>query len=578
MRVAWTKSAFIVVILTLCGCSETGTEQLRVASGKSASLMVDREGAEPCRRMCRHMSDCKASENGMAPSETRGSEIDRDYMTFCMNTCVGKMAPAEVACWSASSCVKAAKMNSLSVSCLPPKPKPKPKPKPTPKPAPTGPTCEAMCAHVMNCPEARPKGLTDAEALAACTFHCEGFEPKVRACYLAAPCIDLPIITELSAQGCAGMAPRDCVDDRLCLDEGQCMLAKGQCIQTRASVAGSRMCTATGRCGGRGNSRECREADVCRDEGRCRRGKISRYADSTSCLASGSGCAKTEACRKDGLCGVHPRWAQCVPTAGGCARSEVCKESGRCGVRKFGGSAPPSYKDLKCVVNAGGCRRSEACKRFGQCWSSPSEFDEGSCVSKGIADCRRICAGASDCTFVYAGRRCVPRSTDACRAMHGGGPGAWIFKEGKCVPQSDAACAQSLACKGGMGKCSHRDGRCVLATDADCARRIVHVTDPQKRTRFSRWISVRDRVNGCAEFGLCAFDGGQCVASAEGCAASRLCIEDGLCTLGPDGCFAATDTDCVKSRLCQRNGACIALAGRCGFRCGNGPKARKCAL
>ena len=561
------------------GCEEPKKRTAAVpTSAKSGPLMVYSLEEKACARMCRHVSDCHAAMNGMQPEAIRGSEIERNLFNECIYGCVGKKSAAEVACWTSAPCEKAGTTQALSGVCLAPKPKPKPKPKPAPPPKPAGPSCETVCAHVTACARVRPKGLTAAELQAECAFRCEGLEPDVRACYLSSPCIDLPKLPVMNNQSCVGMASRRCVDHKECLSEGKCTLrtkyGRSECRTESKSVELSLMCTEKGACGavprrvtyGPRSHRDCTEADICREEGLCRQGKVGfngRY-----CEASNRGCAKSKVCAKEGNCGTHPKWSHCVATRGGCARSEACKKDGLCGAAKTK-AYRRGLKHLRCIATQGGCQRSEGCKTRGACQLQKDSRGPGGCIARSIADCRKICGGMSDCTFVFSGGYCVPRSTNACRARYGGGEGTWAFEDGKCAPRSDADCAALPPCAK-EGKCSYQDGQCVLLKDADCAQRI------EQRRESVRARFVDRKFNICAEEGRCALEDGQCVPSEKGCRASRLCREQGLCSLGPKGCQAASDADCAQSSRCERNGTCMAKNGVCRLRCGNGPKSRTC--
>jgi hypothetical protein len=122
----------------------------------------------------------------------------------------------------------------------------------------------------------------------------------------------------------------DCKDARVCREEGRCLARDGVCVATEAT---------------------CKTASLCRTLGWC---TLSDPTGSARCRPTASDCLRSKRCQDFGDCGL--RGERCAP----CERSDGCRLEGLCALVD---SPSPACR----ATDPGHCRASEACKREGRC-------------------------------------------------------------------------------------------------------------------------------------------------------------------------------------------------------------------
>jgi len=165
----------------------------------------------------------------------------------------------------------------------------------------------------------------------------------------------------LMSLGCVGGGddgPRSCSLDSECFDGELCDPRKKTC-RSAADVMcyNSEECLESGKCsalGGEcevGSDWDCEQSRLCGRMGRCRQ-------SGSSCVATNEGCAESDACAAEGLCGLSSDGSACALTTEGCAQLPACAEEGLCGLSSDGSA---------CALTAEGCAQLPACAAEGLC-------------------------------------------------------------------------------------------------------------------------------------------------------------------------------------------------------------------
>ena len=153
-----------------------------------------------------------------------------------------------------------------------------------------------------------------------------------------------------SIHDCKPNWDKDCIQSRVCRDEGKCSYN----AQAEACVAGK--------------DADCRKATACKAEGRC-------SARDGKCVAGiASYCRRSKACRSDGKCTLVGG-ACAVASDADCRRSPDCRVHGNCFYDP----------DMGCHYNESvDCKRTEGCRKWGAC----SVICDG-CAVGSVEDCKR---------------------------------------------------------------------------------------------------------------------------------------------------------------------------------------------
>ncbi len=277
---------------------------------------------------------------------------------------------------------------------------------------------------------------------------------------------------------------------------------------------------------------DCRRAFGCIEDGTC------SAQDGTCVAKSSDDCRVSTGCARKGAC--SPMAGECVTTNGAdCKQSSGCAKYGNCSV-KAGVCGPSNNAD---------CKQSIRCKENGEC-----TFKDGECVIGGNADCRQITACKKD--------------------------GVCTFKGDGCVVGDDADCKQSTDCKV-VGDCTLRFGMptwagehreyeiCTTATDADCRQSEIcreHGMCTAQEINYYRNKGKcvkkdKESLEYYRRYGVCGPL--RCVVTSADCKQSRVCADDGRCTLKKDRCVVGSNADCKLSRDCAEGGQCTFKDGRC---------------
>ena len=177
---------------------------------------------------------------------------------------------------------------------------------------------------------------------------------------------------------------------------------------------------------------------------------------------------------------------------------------------------------------------------------------------------------------------CAEGPSRACAA------GEWHGADGCLVDP----CRASTSCRV-FGKCTALQGFCMAMVHADCegsegctqwgecvAGDLPWDTAPSPLPRHRTcWPATpcdtglgTEKVNACAEIGLCAADQGRCLAKAAGpCGMSQACTTTGACDIKDGECWRSVTSDaqcaeggenqdvCASFGFCElRGGACVA--------------------
>lgn len=149
-------------------------------------------------------------------------------------------------------------------------------------------------------------------------------------------------------------------------------------------------------------------------------------------------------------------------------------------------------------------------------------------------------------------------------------------KNGLCIVSSDQDCKGSALCKE-HGKCSAKDGECRVVADGDCKPsddcQKLHMCSAHEGACVDPGRTVyAECAKTCGSEGLCASEGGKCVAlSRQHCAGTSEdkpekespCAKLGHCTAKGGKCVAGSDQDCAKSASCKESAQCVAKDDRC---------------
>jgi hypothetical protein len=134
---------------------------------------------------------------------------------------------------------------------------------------------------------------------------------------------------------------------------------------------------------------------------------------------------------------------------------------------------------------------------------------------------------------------------------------SWISLSMK-GPVTDAACRDSRACKQ-CGYCTERGRTCRATSPADCQK--APCCEDDGRCGLARDGTCVATDEGCKASRMCDFNGsctprdGYCVATAESCRRIFMCGTDGRCG-EKDGACVVTAQGCKESVVCVQEGRC----------------------